>query len=72
MIRSSKIKYAGNMPAKIYGTLSCHSGKRMKKKNRMFFASEAEAINAGFRPCGSCMRGDYEKWKMLRSIKQAI
>ncbi|WP_121197209.1 Ada metal-binding domain-containing protein [Mucilaginibacter gracilis] len=32
-------------------------------KNRVFFVSEAEAIDAGYRPCGHCMRNLYAQWK---------
>ncbi|HEV8513084.1 MAG TPA: Ada metal-binding domain-containing protein [Cyclobacteriaceae bacterium] len=50
------MQFAGNAKLKIYRTLSCHSGKRMKKENRVFFESEAEAISLGFRPCRNCMK----------------
>ena len=38
LIRKNKIKYAGNIPARIYGKLGCSSGKRMRKQNRVFFS----------------------------------
>jgi hypothetical protein len=63
MIRNKMITMGGNIPAKIYGTLSCSSGKKMKVENRIFFLDEAEAIAAGYRPCGHCMRAEYLKWK---------
>ena len=56
LVRKGEIKLAGNAKLKIYGSLHCRSGKRMKKENRVFFTSEAEAIQNGFRPCGNCMR----------------
>jgi len=56
LIRKGKIKFAGNAKLKIYGTLGCHSGKRMKKENRVFFEDEADAVTHGFRPCGNCLR----------------
>ena len=62
-IRNGKIAFAGNLPARIYGTLGCSSGKRMKKENRVFFATEAEAISLNFRPCGHCLRFQYRQWK---------
>jgi len=62
-IRQHKIFFAGNAKLKIYGKLDCKSGKRMKRDNRVFFHSKKEAINQGFRPCGHCMKKDYEKWK---------
>lgn len=58
LIRHGEIKLAGNARLKIYGTLACGSGKRMKKENRVFFTSEDEAIRHGFRPCKRCMRLD--------------
>lgn len=63
LIHNGTITLGGNMPAKIYGTLRCTSGKRMKAVNRVFFQNEAEAIAAGYRPCGHCMRKEYLKWK---------
>ena len=47
---------AGNSHLKIYGTLHCKSGRRLKNENRVFFYSEDEAIDKGYRPCGHCMR----------------
>jgi methylphosphotriester-DNA--protein-cysteine methyltransferase len=63
LIDNGAIKFGGNKPLKIYGTLSCRSGKRMKKENRVFFRSEKEAISEGYRPCGHCMKTEYQKWK---------
>jgi methylphosphotriester-DNA--protein-cysteine methyltransferase len=65
LIQSGEITFGGNMKLKIYGTLSCTSGKRMKKQNRVFFSDEKEAITAGFRPCGHCLREKYLKWGKL-------
>jgi methylphosphotriester-DNA--protein-cysteine methyltransferase len=60
-IRRKIISFAGNAKLKIYGILHCCSGKRMKK-NRVFFISEQEATEAGYRPCGHCMKAAYKKW----------
>ena len=54
-IKNREVVFAGNKKLKIYGVLSCSSGKRMKKENRVFFSSEQEALNNGYRPCGHCM-----------------
>lgn len=62
-IRQSIYLHAGNSKLKIYGKLSCTSGKRMKKEKRVFFQSPEEAAVQGFRPCGHCMRREYKKWK---------
>ena len=63
-IKNRSIQYAGNSKLKIFGLLSCRSGKRMKNENRVFFKTETEAIAAGFRPCGHCMRDQYRRWKL--------
>ena len=65
MIKDGRIQLAGNQKLKIYGTLHCSSGKRMKKENRVFFSSEKEAIQNGLRPCGHCMREAYLEWKKV-------
>jgi methylphosphotriester-DNA--protein-cysteine methyltransferase len=62
-IRSLEIRFAGNKNLKIYGLLQCRSGKRMKRENRVFFATEKEALQNNFRPCGHCMKNEYKKWK---------
>lgn len=61
-IKQEEICFGGNGKLKIYGTLQCKSGKRMKRENRVFFASENEAIKTGYRPCGHCMKIEYKKW----------
>lgn len=62
-IRTSEICFAGNRKLKIYGKLSCRSGKRMLRQNRVFFASEQQALLGGYRPCGHCMKAEFVKWK---------
>ena len=63
LIRAGKIRFAGNKKLKIYGTLHCSSGKRMKSINRLFFSSEGEAMQLGYRPCGNCLSEQYTLWK---------
>ncbi|MBL7850441.1 MAG: metal-binding protein [Cyclobacteriaceae bacterium] len=55
LLKSGAVTLAGHRTLKIYGLLTCGSGKRMKKENRVFFADEREARRAGYRPCGNCM-----------------
>jgi methylphosphotriester-DNA--protein-cysteine methyltransferase len=62
LVQSGGIRFAGNRKLKIYGRLNCASGKRMKKVNRVFFTSEEEAVRFGYRPCGHCMRMEYNLW----------
>lgn len=58
----------GNGRMKIYGHLNCASAMRAiaagntYQKNRVFFADEAAAIAAGYRPCGKCMIEKYRAW----------
>jgi methylphosphotriester-DNA--protein-cysteine methyltransferase len=54
LIRSGRVSLAGNKKLRIYGTLGCGSGKRMKVRNRVFFESEEEALMLGFRRCMVC------------------
>lgn len=63
LIGKGLITIAGNRKLKIYGSLQCSSGKRMRTENRVFFVSEKAAREAGFRPCGHCMREAYLVWK---------
>ena len=56
LIEEKALTLGGNAKLKIYGRLSCKSGKRMLKKNRVFFHSEKEAIKLGYRSCGHCMK----------------
>jgi methylphosphotriester-DNA--protein-cysteine methyltransferase len=56
LIRHGQITYAGNKKLKIYGTLRCASGKRLRRENRVFFASEEDALQQEFRPCKKCMQ----------------
>ena len=57
----------GNRRARIYGRLDCPSARRALPrgyaKHRVFFADEATAMAAGYRPCGTCMRAEYAAWK---------
>nr|WP_298922918.1 Ada metal-binding domain-containing protein [uncultured Allomuricauda sp.] len=67
-LKQRKIQWAGNKNLKIYGTLSCKSGKRLKVENRVFFDSDKDAIKEGYRPCGHCMREAYRVWKNNKLI----
>jgi methylphosphotriester-DNA--protein-cysteine methyltransferase len=63
LILTKEIGFAGNSSLKIYGTLSCKAGKRMKATNRVFFRSIREAAGAGYRPCSICLKHQYVIWK---------
>lgn len=72
----SKGTLGGNSRARIYGRLDCSSALRAIAKCgpnasfRVFFADEATAIAAGYRPCGNCLRDAYVKWKAARSTER--
>lgn len=58
----------GHRASHIYGRLDCPAALRAIAKggyvrNRVFFADEATAIAAGFRPCASCLPEGYRAWK---------
>lgn len=58
----------GHRGLKIYGRLDCPSALRFIAlghyvKHRVFFADEATAIAAGYRPCAKCMLAQYRRWK---------
>lgn len=64
----------GHRKQKIYGRLDCKSANNWLKKgfyakNRVFFLTEEDAINAGYRPCAVCMPEAYEKWKSEQESK---
>lgn len=66
LIRAGEIRLGGYRKGRIYGSLSCSSGKRMKSENRVFFRSEEDAIREGYRPCGTCLPEKYKIWKAGR------
>jgi hypothetical protein len=58
----------GHRKDKIYGTLDCKGAARWIArghyvKQRVFFADEATAIKAGFRPCANCLPEKYRSWQ---------
>jgi methylphosphotriester-DNA--protein-cysteine methyltransferase len=69
---ATKGLFGGNTRMKIYGRLDCPSALRAIKRGptyaryRVFFADEASAVAAGFRPCGACMRTAYNKWRAAK------
>ena len=57
---------------RIYGRLDCPSALRALARaatyarHRVFFADEATARAAGYRPCANCMPAEYAAWKSHR------
>ena len=61
----------GHRGTRIYGRLDCPSALRALSKggyaaHRVFFADEATALAAGFRPCARCLPERYAGWKVGR------
>ena len=64
-ISEEKGTLGGHRKLKIYGKLNCPSALRYIAKgdyvqHRVFFKDEETAIAAGYRPCGICMKEQYE------------
>lgn len=63
-----KGEWGGHRDAKIYGRLDCPAARCAIARggyvrHRVFFADEATAVAAGFRPCGACCNDRYQRWK---------
>ena len=62
----------GHRRQRIYGRLDCPSALRWIARghyvtHRVFFADEATAKAAGYRPCARCMPERYREWKRANS-----
>jgi methylphosphotriester-DNA--protein-cysteine methyltransferase len=71
--QSSKVRgtLGGHRKTKIYGRLDCRAALQAIARggyisNRVFFADEKSAIDAGYRPCAVCMPEQYARWKSRR------
>ena len=58
----------GHRRSRIYGRLDCPSALRALANggyasHRVFFADEASAVAAGYRPCARCLPDEYRAWK---------
>jgi len=58
----------GHRRNRVYGRLDCPSalrwiGKGHYVRHRVFFADEATAVAAGYRPCAVCLPEEYRLWK---------
>ncbi len=61
-------KYAGYAPGLIFGTLDCAMGKLMKKENRVFFHTLADAVREGYRPCRHCKPINEGEFQRIRHL----
>lgn len=63
----------GHGGGKRYGQLDCRAALQAIArggyvKHRVFFADEATAIAAGYRPCAVCMPQAYAAWKRTQPV----
>jgi len=61
----------GHRRTKVYGRLDCPTALRAIAAggyvaNRVFFADEAAAVAAGYRPCARCLPEEHRAWKESR------
>jgi methylphosphotriester-DNA--protein-cysteine methyltransferase len=66
----------GHRATRIYGRLDCPSALRAIErggyvKHRVFFADEATAVAAGYRPCARCLPGRYRAWTQRYDVSTA-
>jgi methylphosphotriester-DNA--protein-cysteine methyltransferase len=64
----AKGQWGGHRRSKVYGRLDCPSALRALarggyRRQRVFFADEATALAAGYRPCAICCRDRYDAWQ---------
>lgn len=73
----TKGAWGGHRAGKIYGRLDCPSALRALvrggyRNNRVFFADEATAIAAGYRPCAVCCPERYQEWQAERARRPTV
>ena len=67
-----KGQWGGHRGSKIYGRLDCPAALRALARDgyarhRVFFADEATAVAAGYRPCATCCKDRYHAWKAAQT-----
>jgi len=65
----------GHRRGRRYGRLDCPAALRAIARGgyvgqRVFFADEAAAVAAGFRPCAACLPPAYAAWKARAAAPQ--
>ena len=68
--------FGGHRGGKLYGRLDCRVALQAIArggyvKHRVFFADEATAIAAGYRPCAVCMPQEYAAWKKTQPVESS-
>lgn len=64
----------GHRGNKLYGRLDCRAALQAIARggyvrHRVFFADEAAAIAAGYRPCSVCLPREYAAWKRGQALE---
>ncbi|AUG77913.1 metal-binding protein [Kitasatospora sp. MMS16-BH015] len=72
---SSPGALGGHRRGRLYGRLDCSSALRAIAaggyvKHRVFFADEATAVAAGYRPCATCLPVEYRRWAAGREDRR--
>jgi methylphosphotriester-DNA--protein-cysteine methyltransferase len=62
-------RFGGHRHTKIYGKLDCRAALAAIARggyveHRVFFATAADAVSAGYRPCAVCLPEAYARWKL--------
>ena len=60
--------FGGHARSRIYGRLDCPTAARAIAvgryvAHRVFFATESDALDCGYRPCAVCLPAQYRAWK---------
>ena len=68
-------RFGGHRGGKLYGRLDCRAALQAIArggyvKHRVFFADEATAIAAGYRPCAVCMPQQHANWKKAQAATE--
>ena len=63
--------FGGHRGGKLYGRLDCRAALQAIARggyvrHRVFFADEATAVAAGYRPCAVCLPQAYANWNKAR------
>ncbi len=70
-------RVGGHRRSRIYGRLDCPSALSAIARggyvtHRVFFADEAAARAAGYRPCAVCLRAAYDRWAAGQALPTAV
>jgi methylphosphotriester-DNA--protein-cysteine methyltransferase len=70
-------RFGGHRKTRVYGRLDCRAARCALDAggyvtNRVFFADDATAVAAGYRPCAVCLPEDYQAWKSAQMITKPV